>query len=640
MSMNLHPECELVSEADLRAALRPHQIAAADFEAGIRRRIQAAEEERDNDPLANAPQWLRVAAAVLPLPIITGGKVAGSTLPLASASGLSKLISFAALPAISLFVLPGAAIFGAVGIRRIQAGNVPVGSDQRAILEATRLWWRQNKWVAGLLFAVTLGLPLLGATSLMLLVYLISLGAMLYLLSGFARLGLANRTVIGQSAVAGLGLLGQASAVCTVGMQDIHFLDQMLLPVVFFCGVLALIPVIPRSETIRVAWSAGQRRWLWLLAFLGCLGALLLTLSQPTLLMAALLLGGALLAAAVIYTAARSSSKERDRLPTGKTTPRMVVSLLIFVPVIAWFTNSIWWPTTPVRIRQHVEAFDQAPNSFISWRDWEIVASGASDAGLIPDLSRPRQLLEAEMASASSRLDPFTLGVAVRTGLLRTEQFDRLKVDDAERQFLFALLPSAPITSLTQMDWVIRVLEQRHELSSAQKDILEQRLLATMNDLAEGPVLEEALRVTQLLEVIGRPINRDQYRSKVHDWLREYHCTQGGGFQLPGGFKAYRNSNVGSLDQTSYAVELMQIYGNPDALDLNWVRCYLRPLMYRPVDDKYVAAVTLNRLNHLPGISFPTWLDYLYYERSLIMAALLVALCFYATMSSPVRRSD
>jgi hypothetical protein len=184
-------------------------------------------------------------------------------------------------------------------------------------------------------------------------------------------------------------------------------------------------------------------------------------------------------------------------------------------------------------------------------------------------------------------------------------------------------------------------LEQRHDLSSAQKDLLEKRLLATMNGMAVGwfGVLQEALRVTQLPELIGRPINRDQYRGGVHDWLRETHSTKGGGFQLPGGFRATRSVTVSSLEQTSYAVELLRIYGIQVSLELNGVRCYLRPLMYRSLDDKYVAAVTLDRLNHLPEVSFPKWLDDVYYERRLIMAVLLVALCLYATMSSPAPSS-
>jgi hypothetical protein len=86
---------------------------------------------------------------------------------------------------------------------------------------------------------------------------------------------------------------------------------------------------------------------------------------------------------------------------------------------------------------------------------------------------------------------------------------------------------------------------------------------------------------------------------------------------------------------TSYAVELMRIYGIPDGLDLNWVRSFLRPRFVKArTEDKWIAAVTLDRLNRLPGVTHPTWLESVYYERSLIMAVLLVALCIYATFSA------
>ena len=53
-----------------------------------------------------------------------------------------------------------------------------------------------------------------------------------------------------------------------------------------------------------------------------------------------------------------------------------------------------------------------------------------------------------------------------------------------------------------------------------------------------------------------------------------------------------------------------------------------------------MTAATLDRLNRVPGVTQPTWLEMVYYERSLIMAALLVSLCIYATLSSPLRRCD
>ena len=130
-------------------------------------------------------------------------------------------------------------------------------------------------------------------------------------------------------------------------------------------------------------------------------------------------------------------------------------------------------------------------------------------------------------------------------------------------------------------------------------------------------------------------IDRERYRDRVHDWLRKLHCKRGGGFEVGGSFKRYLEADVGRLEATSNAVELMAVYGIPDDLDLNWVRSFVRPLFIRRSPDKWIAAVTRDRLNHLPGVRRPTWLEVLYYERSLVAAVVLVGLCIYATLSSP-----
>jgi hypothetical protein len=631
----------MVAEADLRAALRPYQVAAADFEAGIRQRIQAGEAASVNDPLADAPSWLRVAAAILPLPIMTGGKIAGSVLPLANASGISKLLGWVALPAFSLFVLPGAAIFGAAGIRRIQADNVPESKDLLATQEATRLWWQQNKWLASFFYATTLALAWLGATSLMLLVYLISLGVMLYVLSGLVKRGLGNRRLIGGSCVTGLSFLGQVSGFCTIGQRDIHFVDQTLLSAIFFGGMLLLIPLIGSYETIRVPVGGTQRRWLWVLVFAQWLMALLAWSWQPTLLLAAILFGAAVLISAIVSTTIKYGSP----LPINQR-GRILVLLLVVVPTIAWFTNPIWRPTTPARIKTYVESFDKAPFSSSSWSHWEIVATWAIDSGLDPDLSQPRQLLAMEI---SGEKNPFVLGSAFRTGLVRLDQIDQLSGQlagyDAQRRILLdgpqAIVETQPITSLEQYDWVIRASILRDDLTPAECDLLQKRLLVNLEQLWKSPYRQvaEALRVTQLLRVIGRPIDPNRYRQQVHGLLRELHTTDCGFFLDSGGFQPYLSSLAGDMQATACAVELMQIYGVPDGIDVNWVRSFLRPKFLRFGDDVYIAAAALARLNHLPGVSQPTWLDYVYYERSLIMAVLLVALCLYATLSSPAPRS-
>jgi hypothetical protein len=67
----------------------------------------------------------------------------------------------------------------------------------------------------------------------------------------------------------------------------------------------------------------------------------------------------------------------------------------------------------------------------------------------------------------------------------------------------------------------------------------------------------------------------------------------------------------------------------------------LRPLASRKLSNQqWVAAAALERLNRLPGVPRPTWMEILYYERSLLAAIVLVGLCVYATIRSPRAPAD
>lgn len=571
---------KLVPEEDLRAALRPYRPDATDFEAGIRARIDATVEPHED---RDAEEWSplqKVAATVLPWPLTTGGKLAGDGASLSSVAIGQKLLAYAALPAISLFLLVGAAILSAAKIHGVQKGNQPDVGNEEQMRDAVRQWWGRHKWAALSVFAAVVFLPMIGSTWLLFLLLLISFGALLCLLSGFAKRGVGSRLVIGQSCLMGLALLGQAMANANVGLRDIHFVDQKLISVVLFGGTLILLPFVIGS-TKCMAGGRLRKAYRWILGLL-----------YPC----------------------------------------------VVIPLLAWFANPLLWPVTPARIQQHVEAFEHGDASFIAWRDWEIPASWTIEAGLDPDLSRARRLLDAEISSKQSGL-PLLLASAFRVGLVQPDQIGRLAGLEKKRRSLIPdqrFAQPQPISSLTQNVWVIYALDQGGQLSPGDRDFLEQRLLATLDEpvVETSDVLETALRVTQLLDVIDRPIDRDRYRERVHGWLREFHSKETHGFQIAGGFEQHKGL-AASLQATSHAVELMKIYGIPDDLDLNWVRSYLRPLCYRPMDDKWIAAVTLDRLNRLPGVTKPSWLEILYYERSLIAAMVLVALCLYATLSSP-----
>jgi hypothetical protein len=585
----------LVPEESLRRALHPFRADPARFEAGVLERLEALERRRAEEPLAEVSPWLRSAAAMLPVPIIGGRPVAGALAKLAPATGISKLVGYLAFPAISLFALLGATVLSAVKVRGIQGENQAKFLDEAARQAAIKLWWAQHKLSAWLVYAVTMVLFFVGETWPVFVFYIVSFGLLVYLLKAYAKLGLGSRHVIGPTCACALALLGQLAVFPNVGEADIHFVDQKLIAAVFLGGSLVLFGV-------------------------GIVGA------QP-------------------HFMGMWTAKRFNLIPLNLL---RVLSVLLFaaitLPTIAWFMSPILWPANPARIKRYVESFESAPFGGSSWHSWEIVAGWAIEKNLAPDLSGARRLLAQEIASDQN---PFILGSAFRLGLVRKDQLGQLKDYVARRSSLVDQSPyidkPQSISSIQQQDWVIRAAVLCNDLSLPERDYLEKRLLATLEEESrrEYYTLVEELRVAQLLKVIGRPIDRDRHRSRVHALLRTFHSTRSGGFQLAGGFRTYLNLDTGSMKETAFAVELMEIYGIPDGLDLNWLRSFLRPTMLRQATgQEWVAAVTRDRLNHLPGAVRPTWLEFAYYERSLLAALVLVGLCLYATAISPAPRAN
>ncbi|SFI35479.1 hypothetical protein [Planctomicrobium piriforme] len=596
----------LVSDENLRAALQPYQVDPQTFEAGVRTKIATGSKDRVIASGAALSPLLRAAAVFLPLSML-GCRGSLAAAKLAPTSAGAKLLGYLAFPAITLFMLLGAAVLSVLKIRGLRHQNHPEVSGQIAKHEAVQQWWRDHKWGARVVFVASLMLGMFGASWLLFLFYILSFGILLSVITSLARLGIGSRFIIGSSCLLGLMFLGQAAAFSGMGAGDIHFLDQSLVPAVFYGGVVVIaILLLPcQFHTSHKMEGLG--------------GTVALT-------------------------------------KTGRLITSMLF-VLIVLPSIGWFLYPTLFPATPMRIKHYVESFDHARFSSASWRKWEIPASWSIQSNLEPDLSKPRQLLGREIAGEQN---PYILSTASRVGLLSADQIDQIK--DYEKM-LRSVLPSSPrlksqrLTNLEQYDWVIRAAVLLDDLSTEDRDILEQRLHATLQTLpGETYVnLGELLHATQLLDVIKRPVNPEQYRAKVHALLREFHSQDSGGFQLAGGFRKYRKSEQegentwtqvllgsgmpGDLDATSDAIELMTIYGAPDDLNLNWVRSFLRPRRSGNSDGKWISAVTLDRLNQLPDAHQPTWMEYVYYERTLLAAAVLVFLCIFATLSSPTSKT-
>jgi hypothetical protein len=641
----------LVPEDEVRAALRPYRPDRDAFEAAVRERLQVAEQRQAADPLWRASPLLKSAAAFLPLQVLAGCKAApaasNATASATGAAGGYKLISYLAFPAISLFVLLGAAGFSARKIRAIRDASGKELSDSEAMREATSRWWRENRWSAWTVFAVTIALALLGASWLLFLFYIVSFGLLLSILSSLAKLGLGNRQLIGRSCMLGLMFLGQTAMISGIGIAEIHFLDQAAVGAVFFGGVLVLLPFtmgVPQLLDTRIQKPS---RWMWAFAvafaaFQALLAILVWSVSKNPWIVA-LVLGSVLILVGTMVYQTRFSG-QRIAIP-GQRTAAVFMAVLL-VPLMAFVLSPVVRPVSRADMKRYVESYAAAPHHSVSWESWEIVTRWAIESKLDPDLTQPRRLIAEEFAG---KQNPYILGSALRTGLLPVEQVGEIREYDRQRRSFVdhpaGLKPQA-ITSLAYNDWAIRGAALRGDLSPAERDYLEGRLIATLQEASQSQQVElrDLLLVTQLLEVIGRPVDRERYRGLVHDLLREFQSKKSGGFQFAGGFKKYRtwpvnawHEQTGSLDSTAYAIELMETYGVPANLDLNWVRSFLRPSAMRFGDQKYVAASALDRLNHLPGVRRPGWIEVLYYERSLLAACVLVGLCVYATLISPPR---
>lgn len=229
----------LISEEEVGLALRPYRVDAVQFEAAVSEKLIAAS-AGEIDPLMTMPPLLRVAASLLPVEVLSGGQVLQTAAQSVSIAGaLSKLFGLVAFPAISLFVLLGSALFGVAGVRRIQNANSSEATTNEDVLRASsKQWWRDHRWGGWLLCAVTIALAWYGATWLLFVGYLVSTLILLYVLKSFARIGIGNRLIVGQSCALGLLLLGQAAGFAGIGDQEIHLIDPMLLLPVFFVGAL------------------------------------------------------------------------------------------------------------------------------------------------------------------------------------------------------------------------------------------------------------------------------------------------------------------------------------------------------------------------------------------------------------------
>ncbi len=242
----------LIPEEQLRLALSVYRVDPAKFESAVRERTNAAAGQ-EIDPLATMSPLLRVAASLLPVEVLTAGQSSGTAVQSASIAGvLSKFLGVVAFPAISVFVLLGAAVFGIAGVRRIRNAKGATASGEEVLRATVKQWWRDHRRGGWLLLAVTIALAWYGATSILFLGYIVSILILLYVLKSFAKIGIGNRLIVGQSCISGLLFLGQTAGFAGIGDQEIHLIDPMLLVPVSFAGALVISVVMAHGSKTKV----------------------------------------------------------------------------------------------------------------------------------------------------------------------------------------------------------------------------------------------------------------------------------------------------------------------------------------------------------------------------------------------------
>lgn len=521
---------------------------------------------------ARVSSRLRAAASFLPIPVIVGGKVLVVSAKSGTASTGMKILGYAALPAISLVMLLGAVMVTLLRIRQLPPELD--GTDIGASRAALRAWWRKRWWLAALFLAATLAVPFSGSSSVLFYLVVGSIVSFTFILAHLARLGIATRRVVAAACIPGLLLLTYIAAPASYRGSELHLIDPRVSQGVLYLSLAILVHL-------------------------------------------------------------RGSGLGRKRTPRGVRWVFMVV--LVAGGIIS--CRSLLFRATDGQAVAFVEAFDEAEFGGASWEDWEAVATWAMQTGQDVDWTRPRALVA---SGFGQRAGPAILGSAMRVGLIPDEDLRRLRgVPRAYERWEVETRTGRPLRDAESVDWWVRALLRQGKLSPSQRSEMAQQVRGLWEALRpdDSDALRQAYVMVGLLDVLGRPLDPETERSRVHLWLQTCYAGSSGDWRSLGGFDRQGQPETEwpnySEEGTWYAVQLMRRFGVPKEVDINAVRCFLRPDKWSIGEPSLVALAARRTVDSIPGVGPLTWRDYLQYERSLLALTLLALLCIIATWRAP-----
>ncbi len=567
---------DLIDEQELRDAFQSLRPERGAFEAGVRSRLNAMPQRKTLHRLAYEDSpWLQVAASMVPLSLFGKGAGTSSAIPIGKVSLVYKIVGYAALPTMSVLLMVGATL---IALFRIRKAHTSPHSDSPYATEqqaAILVQWWKHFGYIPACLSFVALIVFLMGYTFPVFIF--------FLGSGIAMVALVSR-------------LGQA------GLIDRRTVGFSLIP--------SLVGLAQVTQITTIVDS-------------GC------HLLDQGLVMMILLLAGIMLGIVLTIGNWKGWSS------VTKTAGLVIAAVLVF----GFFGASIWDPISIRKMKNYVEGFDLARFSSSSWQGWAVPTVWLQESGVPLDLSKPRALLQAEIAGQQN---PFILGVASRTGLVA--QGDLLRVRDPfdqRKQLLDPYSSEQAILSIGQLEVAIRKLLMMDPLSEAELDLLESRLLATIRHsaISEFSTLDEALVATKLLEAFGRPCNEVSIRQLMQQKLFALQRTRFKMGGRNGGFATYPTLDHSDRLSTASAVELMVHYGVPSGLDLMAIRSFLRPAMIDSwmIDQGAIRSATSMRFESLPQVPRLTWWDYVRHDPSIAMAIVISLLCFFATLGCPNR---
>lgn len=577
--MSTRNPAELISEEEIRAALRSMRPDQDVFATAVHEKVKQLSQLSGNDQKSTKSDdssWLRIAASLLPVQLVGKPFVAkGAGATFAQLTIGQKVLAIFALPAVSLILIAFTVLWAFLKIRQAVLRQENVSVDVERLTQATQ----HSSVLICIVSMLMLGgvlLPVFLGIQLPMFVFFAIPAILLVVVTGqLGRQQVLDRTVVGSFCASLLGFLGQLSSMVSRATTGPQLLDQQVIGALLFLGVALLIMMGKKP-------SASLRQLHYIIS------------------------GGLML-------------------------------------LVVWFSMSLWRPVTSNDLQAYVESFDKAEHSSASWKQWSVPAKWLDDQDIEVDFTRPRKLLRATLQEQEPSLGRI-LYHAMEGGLVGETQVSHIFDFDEARKKVFG--DTGIGMSRRHLDIMapsIMALAIAEEFTEPEKDQLGECFESAMNDLRidanKSFPLKETRLITLLAQAVNRPIDVDAHRSWMHALLSEYQQLTGRLGLRRGGFSPSVRLDFSNEEATTQAIELMEIFGVPEGVDLIALRSYLRPAMadrFRGLKPQAcIRVASLQRLESLPDVPPLTWMDYARCEQNLIMAILLVLLCIFATLTAP-----